>query len=121
MYSAITLRRQLERAATENNIRLRYSLKNVRVNGVLKGCSGHVVDSETGICVYMTTDVGSYKPLSDKAMYRLAKNERDYSSNSLKSGYNRWTKTGSLPYCVIDLIKNERKKANGDAAFSCGA
>lgn len=121
MYSAITLRRQLEKIALNNDIKLRFFLKNVRVNGSLRGCSGHVVDSETGICVYLTTDVGSYEPLLEKAMYRIAKNERDYSSNSIRNGYNRWTKVSGLPYCVIDLIKNERKKANGNASFSCGA
>lgn len=121
MYSAITLRRRIEKLGADNGIKLKISLKNVRVNGVLHGCSGHITDTSTGVCVYVTTDVGSYAPNVGRAMYRLAKNERDFSSNSLKNGYNRWCKVESIPHCVISLIKNERSLANVNGSVSCGA
>ena len=120
MYSAITLRRRIEKFGADNGIKLKFSLKNVRVNGVLLGCIGHITDTSTGICVYVTTDVGSYAPNVGRAMYRLSKNGRDFSSNSLENGYNRWCKVESLPHCVINLIKNERNLDNVDVSASCG-
>lgn len=119
MYSAITLRRRIEKLSAENNMRLTYHLKNIRVNGVFQGCSGHIVDSSTGTCIYVNNEAFGYQPLAGKAMYRLARDEKDFSSNSMRNGYNRWCKEESLPHCIVNLMKDERRKRNDE--IPCGA
>ena len=43
----------------------------------------------------------------DHSMYRLAKDTRDWSSNGLRNGNNRWVKNQELAMAVIGTLKNE--------------
>lgn len=102
------LTNQLCEEAKKQNINIEVILKNISVNGSKRGCSGHVINNYTGSCVYLNTEASVYGPLSDKVMYRLAKDAKDYSSNSLKNGNNRWCKPENLASSVIHTLSTEK-------------
>lgn len=102
------LAKQLVIEAMRMGISIEVFLKNISVNGVNRGCSGHVVNKNTGSCVYLTTESSCYQPLAGKSMYRLAKDTKDFSSNSLRNGNNRWTENENLASSVIFLLKKEK-------------
>lgn len=62
-----------------------FNLRNITINGVKRGCSGHIRLGNR--CVYVNTERSCYGPLSDKFMYRVAIDEKDYSGNG---GRNQW-------------------------------
>lgn len=59
---------------------LRFTLKNISINGEKRGCSGFVTYLPTGRCVYVNTE-RLVMPGGGDMMYRYAKDERDYSSS----------------------------------------
>jgi hypothetical protein len=102
------LTNQLKIEAEKQNVKIEMFLRNISVNGEKRGCSGHVVNTETGSCVYLTTEKSCLSSLADKSMYRLALSIKDYSSNTLRNGYNRWAEDRYLPSAVISLLKREK-------------
>ena len=102
------LTNQLKAEAEKQNTDIEIILKNISVNGSKRGCSGHVINKSTGSCVYLNTEASVYGPLSDKVMYRLARDNKDYSSNSLKNGNNRWCKPDELASLVIHTLATEK-------------
>lgn len=70
--NAVKLRNELNKLRSG----LKISLKNVRINGVLQGCSGFVTDEATGVVIYVSTD-RNHGTVST-ALYRLARDEKDY-------------------------------------------
>ena len=102
------LQKMLQEEAQKQNVDLVFHLKNIDINGVKKGCSGHVVDKTTGNCVYLTTEELSYEPLKGRSMYRLAKDTNDWSSNGLKNGFNRWIRTEELAVAAVHLLVTEK-------------
>lgn len=83
---------------------LKITLRNININGVKKGCSGHITYLPTGRCVYINTE-----PLTtdlSKVMYRLAKNESDFSSNSPDFwAINLCTTAEKLPEAVARTLQ----------------
>lgn len=68
-------------------------LRNVRINEAPVGCSGFLTDPKTGRVIYLTTDFGIAPPkhLRGKAMYRTARNDRDFDG-----GTNRYCEITEL-------------------------
>ena len=52
------------------------SLKNIRINGSARGCSGFFVNPENKACVYVNTEASSYPALS--LLYRYADDTKDF-------------------------------------------
>lgn len=102
------LTNQLKKEAFEQGIRIEIYLNNISVNGTKTGCSGHVVNSMTCGCVYLNTEGSVLSSLAGKSMFRLARDTKDWSSNSLKNGYNRWVKDENLASSVISVLKREK-------------
>lgn len=59
---------------------LRFSLRNININGEKRGCSGFVTYLPTGRCVYVDTERFTMPGGADM-MYRYARDEHDYSSS----------------------------------------
>ncbi len=70
--NAVKLRNQIH----ENDPMLEVTLKNVRINGVLQGCSGFVRDPKTGAILYVNTDRNH--GLNSRTLYRTAESLTDY-------------------------------------------
>lgn len=102
------LTKQLKVEAAIQGIVVEIYLKDISINGSKRGCSGHVVNTATGSCVYLDTEDSILSSLAGRSMYRLAKNTKDWSSNSLKNGNNRWTEDENLAHSVISLLKKEK-------------
>lgn len=81
---------------------LEFHLRNVTINGVKRGCSGHVKNTETGHVVYINTEKSCYQPLSDKNLYRVARDIKDYGGAHSR---NRWATDCSLAQDVVNLLK----------------
>ena len=58
-------------------------LKNIRINGQLRGCSGFLEDAKTGRLAYINVEVENDMPASqnilNRAYYRNARHLKDYS------------------------------------------
>lgn len=102
---------QLKAEALKRNMRVDFFLRNISVNGEKRGCSGHIVNKENGVCVYVNTEGTDYISSTDSlkkiVMYRFAKDAADFSSNSLKHGYNRWCSENKLAASVMELLERE--------------
>jgi hypothetical protein len=103
---ATKLKNQLITEAEKAGIAIEVKLKNITLNGVKRGCSGHVVSEDS--CVYLTTEELPYLSLLGRAMYRLSNGPGDYSSNGLINGNNRWCDHNKLAAAVIKTLKNEK-------------
>lgn len=112
MFTRVKLRNQILKAAEGKKLLLDIKLTNSKVNGRILGCSGHITDLISGVCVYTITDAISYEPLARKSMYRLAENDKDYGSNRIRNGYNCWCKDEELAECIVKLILIERGARN---------
>lgn len=88
-----------------NDLPLRFKLKNNTVNGRKVGCSGFITNIQSGACVYVDTEHSSYGPLSDKVLFRYAWDEKDFSSNRLKNGYNHFCTDSELAASVLKLLR----------------
>lgn len=78
------------------DMKLKFSLSNIMVNGEKRGCSGFIVNEVNGSTVYLTTEQSCMACLG--YMYRYADNERDF------RGYrNRWAK--SVPELTTEVIR----------------
>lgn len=62
-----------------------YDLHNIVLNGVKKGCSGFITNPNNHLCVYVNTEHSCYQPLSNKFMYRYARDTKDFTG-----GVNLW-------------------------------
>lgn len=82
------------------NLNLKYHLRNISINGVKKGCSGFIENVDNGKIIYITTEICGYVPLEKKTMFRFAENLKDYGG---KGGFNQWVNTDEL---FPTLIKN---------------
>lgn len=102
------LKNQLKKEAEAQDVSIDIFIQNISVNGEKRGCDGHIVNKGNGSCVYLNTEESCYSPLHGKAMYRLAEKPKDWSSNGLKNGFNRWCKTENLAKEVIYLLKTEK-------------
>ena len=52
------------------------NLRNIRINGSTRGCSGFFVNPENNACVYVNTEASSYPALS--LLYRYADDTKDF-------------------------------------------
>ena len=79
-----------------------YYLKNININGVKRGCDGFIRNPENGKIVYLTTEYvcgNFYKQLSNKMMYRTAKDLKDYTGET-----NQWCMENELVDKVVKAL-----------------
>lgn len=65
------------------------------------GCVGHVRNAETGITVYVDTEMSCYAPLQDKVLVRFANGFDDYSG---KGGNNQWPDRDTFYLHMVDML-----------------
>lgn len=85
---------------------LQFTLKNITINGVKRGCSGFVRNLDNNTVVYIDTEEPCLSNLH--YMYRYADHEKDY------TGYrNRWADSlDELVKATIDLLKKSPQMVN---------
>ena len=106
------LSKSLKEWAVKEGIEIDIYLRNVEVNWAKIGCSGHVLNKETGACTYVNTE-----PAFDgKVLYRLARDVIDYSSTSLINGYNRWcdNDVDELAWKIIRMLAKEKPRGRDE-------
>lgn len=81
------------------------NVKDISVNGVKRGCSGFITDSSSGNVVYINTEGSEYGPLTDKIMYRKARDIKDYSG-----GRNIWAHHSTAIHEMVEFIKRDFSK-----------
>lgn len=88
---------------------LKFKLSNISVNKEKRGCSGHITYLPTGRCVYVNTEPISTNP--DKLIYRYAKDDTDYSSNSSDfKAINQFTTSDALVQDIAYALTCPRNK-----------
>ena len=95
--AAVRLRNQLRALRPD----LEISLRDVRVNRVLFGCSGFVTDPKTGRIVYVNTD-HNHGTRFNNAYYRIAESTKDYTG-----GPNHFSTYADLPEKVIRMLEGK--------------
>lgn len=94
--------RELTKRIKEIDESLSCNLKNIRINGILKGCSGFVFSEETGKFVYVLAEIDNYV---NKPMYRIARHGKDYSSVGER---NRYAEYSNLAKEIVELLGQTR-------------
>lgn len=89
---------------------LKVELKNVRINGVLQGCSGFVTDPATGRVVYVSTD-RNHGTIST-ALVRTAKHTKDYTG-----GCNQFAAWADVAQDAVDLLDSPRAHVDENRAL----
>lgn len=74
------------------------TLRNVRVNEQLRGCSGFISDPATGKVVYINTETG----ISHKALYRTAEHTRDF-----RGGQNQFCLPSDIVEHAVALLVDD--------------
>lgn len=105
MLLATKLKNRVLLAAASSDLPLQFHLRNTSVNGRKVGCCGFIVNTQSGSCVYVDTEKSIYGPLSDKCLYRYARDTRDFASTGLKNGWNRFCSDDDLPGNVIRMLR----------------
>lgn len=105
MLLATKLKNRILLAADQNDLPLKFYLKNISVNGRKVGCSGFVVSVQSGACIYVDTEHSVFGPLSDKCLYRYAKDIRDFSSTGLRNGWNFFCTEDALPGNILRMLR----------------
>lgn len=85
-----------------DGMNLKFTLKNISVNGERRGCSGFIRNLDNNSVVYTTTEESAASWLT--FMYRRADDEKDYGS---RRWYNQWTKKkdlDELAACICCLL-----------------
>lgn len=79
------------------------TLKNIRVNGDLRGCSGFLTDPITDRTIYLSTEQ-SCGPVSG-FLYRTARNTKDF-----RGGHNRFGSTDLSVFLdeIDELFQDDR-------------
>lgn len=77
-------------------------LKNIVINGQKRGCSGHIVNTETGKVCYITTEMffGLWNDRNRAIMMRTAKDTKDYTG-----GTNVWIPMEKIVETAIELTR----------------
>lgn len=104
MLLSSNLRKRLSVQAKRHGMEISVKLKDISVNGQKRGCSGFVTCGDS--CVYVNTEHSIYGPISSQSMCRYAKDTKDFSSNSLKNGYNQFVADDAVAAKVISMLKN---------------
>lgn len=93
MLTAIKLKNRISKLvqASERPIVIEYTnLRNIKINGETRGCSGFIRNLDNGVIVYVDTE--EVPILVGRLMYRYAKHNKDYSGC-----HNCWAKESN--YC----------------------
>lgn len=96
MLLSTKLRNQIKKIQPEG---LEFHLKNIKVNGQNRGCSGFIKNVSNGNIVYVNTEKSCYSPLADKNLYRTAKDLKDYTG-----GRNRWATDDRIAIEIVNLL-----------------
>lgn len=104
--SATKLRNAIRRRAHSAD-NLDIAIKNTRINGQLRGCSGFITNSDTGAIAYVNVefdpDLDQFRGYGDsdlRALYRTAESTSDYTG-----GRNQFSRElDDLPDDVLELI-----------------
>lgn len=79
------------------------TVKNILINGVRRGCSGHITYKPTGRCVYINTEEALCMP--GLCLYRYAQDKTDFSSNRPGHQYpNQFAKEADLARQVAAML-----------------
>lgn len=86
------------------------NLKNININGQIRGCSGFLKNTETDRLCYITTEsffdrgrgCGLFGDPNNAVMMRTAKHEKDFSG-----GHNQWCAVEDIPEMFCRLTKRE--------------
>ena len=86
---------------------LEFSLKNIRINGDPRGCSGFIRNANNGKIVYLNTEQygegGLWGDKNKEIMYRTAPEIGKYSNH----GYNQWCSAESLVKNVLVALEHK--------------
>lgn len=76
-------------------------LRNIRINGMLKGCSGFFTDPTTQRTVYVNTEEAHR---SGDALLRTVTGTKDFTG-----GRNRFEARADLPQAIVDLLRSSKE------------
>jgi len=76
-----------------------FKIRDIRINGTNRGCSGFVTSKTTGKTIYLNTEDVVYQPLQNKILVRTAKDDKDYIG-----GPNQWVTIDELGSKVASLL-----------------
>lgn len=104
MITAIKLKNAILKEANKQNVPIECFLKNSKINGVIQGAYGHVININTGGCLYVDSEKRVLSSLDGKTLYRWAKDKKDWSSNSVTNGFNQWVPDELAAKTIVNAL-----------------
>lgn len=92
----------INRNKWEEQLNLDFHLKNIIINGVKRGCSGFVVNTDNNLCVYVNTEKSVYGPLHNKILYRYADGIKDFTGHR-----NQFCEEDKIAEGILSLLKQK--------------
>ena len=87
------------------NPKLECRVNPISVNGEIRGASGFIRNPENGKIIYINTESSCFAPLSNKIVYRDAKNLQDYTG-----GMNHWANENEAIELIVRALCPEEEK-----------
>lgn len=96
--------RKLKGRLRKLNPDLTFDVKDIKINGQTRGCSGFVTNPKNGNIVYVNTEQSMYDPrtLKDRILYRRAKHGKDYTGER-----NQWSNDKDIQRDIVNLLEKE--------------
>ena len=79
-----------------------FKLSNININGRKVGCSGFIINPESGVIVYVNTEKSYYYPLSCKNLVRYAKTDSDYTGL-----HNEFVTDDNIVKMIVSMLENK--------------
>ena len=104
MITALKLKRAIMKEAEKKHLNVECFLKNSTLRGINEGAYGHVINISSGGCLYVDATIRVLSSLNGKVLYRWAKNKKDWSSSSVKNGFNQWVSEEKAAETIINTL-----------------
>lgn len=97
-----------------NGMNLKFTIKNVIVNGEKRGCCGFIRNLDNNSVVYTTAEDSCAKWLT--YLYRRADDEKDFGSRRWR---NQWTKQKDVDELAACICKMLAQSPEDDHSYFC--
>lgn len=106
MLTAVKVKNRISKLnlASDSPVALEFIIKNVKINGTWKGCTGFIKNLHNGTTIYIDTEPCPVIYGGQQLMYRYALDHKDY-----RGCMNQWAKEDAFCETVYKALFNDAR------------